>query len=797
MSMRGILPIIFGLAGGLAAGLLHAAPPAEPRATLDEYCVVCHNQQLKTGGLMLDKADVSNIPANAETWEKVIRKLRAGAMPPPGNPRPDKSDSDRLVKTLEASLDSAAAAKPNPGRFILHRLNRTEYANAIRDLLALDVDVSSLLPPDDESYGFDDIADVLGVSPALLEQYVNASQKISRLAVGDMSIGPVAQTYRTRPDLSQDQQVEGLPLGTRGGLVVRHNFPLDGEYVIKVVLARNTVDVTRGLEEPHQIEILVDGESVFHTTIGGKEDTDVVTKNPTDGRNMLEARLQVRTSIKAGPRSVGVTFVKKDDAEFDYILQPFLRTTLDPVNEAGLPHVENLIVAGPYNPTGPGDTPSRRQIFTCHPAKPADELTCAKTILSALARRAYRRPVTDADLQPILAFYEQGRKAAGFDGGIERALRLILSSPQFVFRFEHDPAGIAPGSVYRISDVELASRLSFFLWSSIPDDELLNAAIEGKLKDPATLDKQVKRMLADPRSESLVTDFAGQWLFLRNLRSVAPDPQSFPDFDDNLRQSMRRETELFFGSIVHEDRNILDLINADYTFVNERLARHYGIPNVYGSRFRRVQIQDDARRGLLGQGSILAVTSYTTRTSPVLRGKWILSNILGTPPPPPPPNVPALKENSEGGKPMSVRERLEAHRASPACSSCHAIMDPLGFALENFDAVGKWRGKGEDGVRIDSSGVLLDGTKVDGPSSLRQALLDRPDQFAGTLAEKLLTYALGRGLDYNDAPAVRKIAAQAAADQYRFSSLVLGIVRSTPFQMKVKTAGEVSSSSAQ
>ncbi len=866
MRARGVLPVVFGF----VAGLLHAAPPAEPRALLDEYCVVCHNQQLKTGGLMLDKADVSNIPADAETWEKVIRKLRAGAMPPPGNPRPDASDSAHLIQTLEASLDKAAAAKPNPGRFILHRLNRTEYANAIRDLLALDVDVSSLLPPDDESYGFDDIADVLGVSPALLEQYVNASQKISRLAVGDMTIGPVAQTYRTRPDLSQDQQVEGLPLGTRGGLVVRHNFPLDGEYVLKVVLARNTVDVTRGLEEPHQIEILVDGESVFRTTIGGKEDTDVVTKNPTEGRNMLEARLQVRTTIKAGPRSVGVTFVKKDDAEFDYILQPFLRTTLDPVNEAGLPHVENLIVAGPYTPTGPGDTPSRRQIFTCHPTTQADEPPCARTILSALARRAYRRPVTDADLQPILAFYEEGRRGnketpGGFDAGIERALRLILSSPQFVFRFEHDPAGVAPGSVYRISDVELASRLSFFLWSSIPDDELLNAAIAGKLKDPATLDKQVKRMLADPRSESLVTDFAGQWLFLRNLRSVAPDPQSFPDFDDNLRQSMRRETELFFGSIVHEDRNILDLLTADYTFVDERLARHYGIPNVYGSRFRRVHIDDDARRGLLGQGSILAVTSYTTRTSPVLRGKWILSNILGTPPPPPPPNVPALKENSEGGKPMSVRERLEQHRASPACASCHAIMDPLGFALENFDAVGKWRSKGEDGVRIDASGVLLDGTKVDGPSSLRQALLDRPDQFAGTLAEKLLTYALGRGLDFNDAPAVRQIVAQARAgaaqtpapsgtrdqpaeheersglrassskagtgpargpepsgtrdqpaeralngersvvrtgsldssDQYRFSSLVLGIVRSTPFQMKVKTAGEVSSRSAQ
>jgi hypothetical protein len=584
-------------------------------------------------------------------------------------------------------------------------------------------------------------------------------------------------------------------------LVVRHNFPLDGDYNIKVVLARNTVDVIRGLEEPHQIEILVDGDRVFQATIGGKEDTDAITKNPTEGRNMIEARLQIRTPVKAGPHSVGVTFVKKDDAEFDYILQPFLRTTLDPVNEAGLPHVENLIVAGPYNPTGPGDTPSRRQIFLCKPANPSEELPCATKILTALARRAYRRPVTDADLKPILAFYEEGRKNEGrgsaFDSGIERALRLILSNPQFLFRFEHEPASLAAGAVYRISDVELASRLSFFLWSSLPDEELLSAAIAGKLKDSAELDRQVKRMLADARSESLVTDFSAQWLFLRNLRAVTPDPQSFPDFDDNLRQSMRRETELFVDSIVREDHSILDFLNADYTFVDERLARHYGIPNVYGSRFRRVKIEDEARRGLLGQGSVLAVTSYTTRTSPVQRGKWILTNILGTPPPPPPPNVPALKENSEGGKPMSVRERLEAHRASPACASCHAIMDPLGFALENFDAVGKWRGKGEDGARIDASGVLLDGGKVDGPASLREALLSRSDQFASALAEKLLTYALGRGLDYNDAPAVRKVAAQAATNNYKFSSLVLGIVQSVPFQMKAKTQQEGSLGSAQ
>jgi Protein of unknown function (DUF1592)/Protein of unknown function (DUF1588)/Protein of unknown function (DUF1585)/Protein of unknown function (DUF1587)/Protein of unknown function (DUF1595)/Planctomycete cytochrome C len=783
----------------IASGCLYAGP-ADPRALLDQYCVTCHNPQAKAGGLTLDKASLdqaglSNIAASPEIWERVILKLRAGTMPPPGSFRPDKAESAGLIAALEEPLDRAAAAKPNPGRFILHRLNRTEYANAIRDLLSLDVDGPSLLPPDDESYGFDNIADVLGVSPGLLEQYVSASEKIARLAVGDMTIGPLAQTYRARPDLSQDQQVEGLPPGTRGGFLARHNFPLDGDYTLKVVLARNSVEVPRGLEEPHQIEILVDGERVFQATVGGKQDTDVVTRSPIDGRRMLEARLQTKAPIKAGPHSVGVTFVKKDNAEFDSLLQPFRRTTLDPVNEVGLPHIESLVVAGPYNPTGPGDTPSRRKIFVCKPPKSGDELPCASRILSMLARRAYRRPVTDADLQPLLEFYREGRRGdkdmpGSFDSGIERALRLILSNPQFLFRFEREPEGLAAGSVYRISDLELASRLSFFLWSSIPDEELLDAAAEGKLTVPAELQRQVKRMLADPRSESLVTDFASQWLSLRNLRAVTPDPRSFPDFDDNLRQSMRRETELFVGSIVREDRSILDFLNADYTFLDERLARHYGIPNIYGSRFRRVKIEDPARRGLLGQASILAVTSYATRTSPVQRGKWILTNILGTPPPAPPPNTAPLKENAEGGKPLSVRERLEAHRQKPACASCHAIMDPLGFALENFDAVGQWRIKGEDGVGIDASGVLLDGAQVDGPVHLRDALLSRPEQFASTLAEKLLTFALGRGLDSNDAPAVRAISAQAAADGYRFSSLILAITQTPQFQMKVKGYAE-------
>jgi cytochrome c5 len=760
------------------------AVAADPRALLDTYCVTCHNQQARVAGLMLDKADASDIPAAPEVWEKVIRKLRAGAMPPAGSPRPDPSDAAALITALETSLDRAAAAAPHPGRFILHRLSRTEYANAIRDLLSLDIDVSSLLPPDDESYGFDNIADVLGVSPALLEQYVNASQKIVRHAIGDMSIGPVVETYRTRPDLSQDQHVEGLPLGTRGGLVVRHNFPLDGEYTLKVVLARNSVEVTRGLEEPHRIEILVDGDRVFQSTVGGREDTDAATKNPISSRQALEARLQIRVHVKAGPRTVGVTFVRQDNAEVDTLLQPFLRTTLDPVNETGLPHVESLMIAGPYNATGPGDTPSRRRVFTCQPASSGEELPCATQIIGTVVRRAYRRPVTSADLEPLLAFYRAGRTDGNFESAIARSLRLILSNPQFLFRFERDPASLAAGSVYRIGNAELASRLSFFLWSSIPDDELLNADLSAS----GVLEKQVRRMLADPRSESLINNFAEQWLFLRNLRAVTPDPRSFPDFDDNLRQSMRRETALFVASIVREDRSVLDFLDADYTFVDERLARHYGIPGIYGSRFRRVRIEDPARRGLLGQSSILTVNSYATRTSPVLRGKWILTNILGTPPPIPPPNTPPLKENAEGVKPMSVRERMEDHRRNPACAGCHATMDPLGLALENFDAVGKWRTKSEDGVRIDASGVLPDGAKVDGPASLRDALLARPDRFASTLAEKLLTFALGRGLDYNDAPAVRKIAAQAAASDYRFSSLILAIVRSTPFQMKVKAA---------
>jgi mono/diheme cytochrome c family protein len=768
-----------------------AAPVPAERALVDRYCVGCHSDRLKTGQLSLEKLDLSSPVTHAETWEKVVRKLRTGSMPPQGLPRPDAALLDNFAAYLETSLDRAALAKLNPGRATLHRMNRSEYSNSIRDLLQLDIDVAQLLPPDDESYGFDNNADVLGISPVLLEQYINASAKIARLAVGDPGIGPVASTYKTRADLSQANRMEGMPLGTRGGLVTKHNFPLDGEYVFKIILARNTVDVTRGLEEVHEIEILVDNARVFMTKIGGKEDTDKLTVNPTSLRAEIEARMTARVPVKAGPRQVAVTFVKKNSAQEDYILQPFLRTTLDPVNEAGLPHVENLIVAGPYNAVGPGETPSRNKIFSCKPTQASQEVGCAREILTKLARQAYRRPVTDRDLEPLLSFYQASRNRGGnFDQGIESGIRMILADPQFVFRFETDPANIPDGTAYRVNDLELASRLSYFLWSSLPDEQLIQLASQNKLRDNAVLEQQVRRMLADSRADALVDNFAAQWLFLRNMKNTFPDPQEFPNFDDNLRQDLRKETSLFIGSIFREDHNVLDLLGADYTFVNERVARHYGIPNVYGARFRRVKVTEDARRGLLGHASILSVTSHTTRTSPVLRGKWILSNLLGTPPPPPPPDVPALKENSEGGKPASVRERMVLHRANPTCATCHNIMDPLGFALENFDATGRWRVT-DSGEKIDASGVLLDGTKVDSPSALRNALLAKPNVFVTTFTDKLMTYALGRGLDYNDMPALRGVTREAVRNEYKFSSVVLGIVKSVPFQMKLKGAQPV------
>jgi Protein of unknown function (DUF1592)/Protein of unknown function (DUF1588)/Protein of unknown function (DUF1585)/Protein of unknown function (DUF1587)/Protein of unknown function (DUF1595) len=748
---------------------------------------------------MLDKLDLDNVAANAETWEKVVRKLRVGAMPPLGMPRPDRATMDSLAASIETSLDRAAAAAPNPGRPVLHRLNRTEYANAIRDLLALDVDPSAMLPTDDASFGFDNIASVLGVSPALLERYLLASAKISRLAVGDPKIDPITDTYRVRSDVTQNEHLDGLPFGTRGGVLIHHNFPLDGEYVIKVKLLKSTVDLLFGNNAQDQLlEIALNGDRVQTLSINPKvvapppaSTTEKVKEgfDPSAATKLSMSQpkdnLEARVHVTAGPQTVTVSFVQRSYGPAQDLMQPIDRSTFDPSDPKGLPHVLSVAISGPFNPSGSGDTPSRRKIFVCHPANSSDELPCAKKIISTLAREAYRRPASDIDLETLLSFYQTARNKDSFEAGIEMALRRILSDPQFVYRFERDPAGAPPDTTYRVSDLELASRISFFLWSSIPDDELLDVAAHGKLHDHAVLEHQVRRMLADPRAESLVSSFADQWLYLRNLRGVNPDLESFPNFDDNLRQAFKRETELFFGSIIQEDRSVIDLLDANYTFVNERLAKHYGIPNVYGSQFRRVSWPDDSpRRGLLGQGSILAVTSIATRTSPVQRGKWLLENVLGTPPNPPPANVPPLKDNKAGDKQLSVRERMEAHRASPACAGCHKVLDPLGFALENYDAVGRWRSVDESGDKVDASGVLADGTKVSGVADLRAALLSRPNVFAGTMTEKLLTYALGRGLEYYDMPAVRAVTGQAARNNYRFSSLILGIVESTPFQMR-------------
>ena len=797
-----------------AAPLPNAARPAQAQgpsalnATVRQYCGGCHNARAAStatsGGVVLDAPDVSQAAEHPEMWEKVIRRLRTGSMPPAGMPRPDAASTAALISQLERSLDAAAAARPTPGRHALHRLNRREYANAIRDLLALEVDTATLLPPDDSADGFDNNADLLGVSPALLERYLSAAGRISELAVGSKKIVPGSETYRIRGDGSQVEQNEALSPGTRGGLLATHTFPLDGEYVIKVRLLETNLGSIRGLEYEHQLEVTIDGARVLLAPVGGANDYVESSVNATNVVNSLDRRLQARVIVKAGQRAVGAAFLRRPPVFGGSRLQPFLRTTLMAGDHLGLPHVESMTVTGPFNPDGNAasvtETPSRQRVFICRPARPTvpsagssssrvrspdDEAACASRIVRTLARRAYRRDVTDADLAGLMRFYEEGLREAGFERGIELALRGVLISPKFVFRTEGNPGHLATGQPYRISDPELASRLSFFLWSSIPDDELLDVAASGRLRQPAVLERQVRRMLADPKAAALVGNFAAQWLHFRNLRSATPDKNLFPDFDDNLRQGFERELELFVGSIMQEDRRILDLMTADHTFVNERLARHYGIRHVYGSRFRRVTVDQDARRGLLGKGGILLVTSHADRTSPVVRGKWILENLIGTPPPPAPAEVPAFPEDDPRA-PQTVRARMERHRASPACASCHKVMDPLGLALENFDAVGKWREQ-EAGVRIDASGMLSDGTQVDGVAAMRNALLARPEVLVGTITEKLLTYALGRGLEHYDQPAVRDIVRAAGRDEYRFSSLVLAIVRSVPFQMR--TAG--------
>jgi mono/diheme cytochrome c family protein len=760
---------------------------ASQRALLDRYCVTCHSARAKTGGLVLENMDLSAVGAHSDVWEKVVRKLRAGMMPPPGRPAPPADGKEALVRSLEASLDRAALASVRPGRPLVHRLNRAEYANAIRDLLALDIDPAPLLPADDSSAGFDNIADVLGLSPVLIESYLSAAGQISALAIGDPRTPPIGEVYRVRQDASQSRHVEGLPLGTVGGFVITRNIPLDGEYLFQVKLFRTNLGTMRGLEFPHQLEISVDDQRVHLASFGGDRDVSASSDNPTTTGDEIDNRFTVRVPLKAGPRRIAVAFIEKTHGYNTRRLQSYIRSSADTIDFSGFPHIDQFLMTGPFNATAAGDTPSRRAIFTCRPVNAADEAPCARRILARLARRAYRGDFGDPDLNVLLEFFAAGRERTGsFEGGIDMALRRMLASPKFLVRVEPDPDGVAPGAVYRLSDLALASRLSFFLWSSIPDDELLDVASKGDLKSPAVLDAQVRRMLADPKARALAENFAGQWLYLRNLRNKQPNSFQFPDFDDDLRRAMIAEVELFFQSVVDEDRDVRDLLNGDYTFVNERLARHYGIPGIYGSQMRRVTLTDDARRGLLGKGAILLATSHAHRTSPVLRGKWVLENVIGVSPAPPPDNVPALNDEQKPDKPRSGREALEQHRANPTCAACHRVLDPIGFALENFDAVGAWRVKdgGTLGDTIDASGQLADGTRINGVVELRHALERDPETFVRTLTEKLLTYAVGRGLTSSDMPVVRSVVRGAAQEHYRFSSVVLGIVHSVPFQMR-------------
>ena len=773
--------------------------PAQTRATLRRYCITCHNTRLRTADLALDALDAERVAAHPAAWEKVVAKLRSGAMPPAGRPRPDRAGYAAMAAALETDLDRAAEAEPNPGRKAAHRLNRREYANAVRDLLGLEVDGGELLPPDDVDHGFDNMADALSVSPALLDRYLFAARRIGRLAVGDPAGGPATETYDVPSMRFQDQRMsEELPFGSRGGLAVRHDFPADGEYEIRIRLRRQLYDYVRGLQYRQRLEVRIDGARVAEFAVGGAPGTPpprtfagAVAGDAEWEEYTLHAdeRLALRVPVRAGSRTVGVSFVQ-GRTERDGVLQPratgkvlAIAERWSSPSEAPEAAVEQVGISGPFRAAGGGDTATRRRLFVCYPTAAAEEAPCARDVLKRIARRAFRRPLARADGETLMAFFEAGRADGGFDAGIRRGLESILVDPEFLFRFEREPAGPA-GSIHPVSDLELASRLSFFLWSSIPDDELLDAAARGTLRDPGVLEAQVRRMLADSRAGALVDGFVMQWLALRTLPAVVPTPELFPEFDDNLREAFARETELFVGSQIREDRSLLDLLRADYTFVNERLARHYGIPKVYGGRFRRVRFEDGARGGLLGHGSILTVTSYPTRTSPVLRGHWLLEHVLGAPPPPPPPDVPALPDGGEAGRAASVRERLERHRENAVCASCHAPMDPLGFGLEHFDAIGGWRAAGEAGGPIDASGVLPDGTAFRGLPGLREVLLERREQFVRTVAEKLATYALGRGLEHYDMPAVRRIVREAADDDYRWSSLVLGIVRSLPFQMR-------------
>lgn len=778
LSLTGVA--LLSLAG--PANMFGQAPanaPGPQRQFLDRYCVTCHSDKLKTAGLSLSQVDVTKPGEQPQVWEKVLRKVHTGVMPPPVAPQPPAAERTALLSYLETSLDAAAATKPSPGRTeTLRRLNRTEYQNAVRDLLALDIDASAMLPADESGFGFDNV-NVGDLSPTLLNRYISAAQKISRLAVGSTQGSLQSDTLSVAADLTQEDHLPGLPVGTRGGMSTTYLFSQEGEYEIAILLARNLEGVISGLREtrPHEMLILLDKEQIKSFTI----------QKPASGDDTgLEKDLKVRVHVTAGPHQLAVTFVKEGSSLIDTLRQPTESRFNDRRHPRTGPALNSVSVTGPYSPKGAADTPSRKRLFVCHPASQdkAEEEKCATTILTTLMRRAYRRPVVKADLDEPIAFYRKVRAQGNFDAGITSAVSSVLTNPQFLFRVESDPKNVPAGGVYRVSDLDLASRLSFFLWSSVPDDELLDSAVRGRLSQPVEFDKQVRRLLADPRSKNLATNFAGQWLRLRNVDAIDPSATLFRDFDDNLRQAMRQETEMFFDSVLRENRSVKTFIKSDYTFLNERLAKHYEIPNIYGSRFRRVALTPEMRRGgLMRQASVLSVTSYATRTSPVLRGVLMLRNVFGAPPPPPPPNVPALDDSKMSAN-LTMRQRLAAHRKNAICATCHGTIDPVGFSLENYNAVGQWRDFEVDGSRVDASGAAPGSGALNGVDGLENALMARPELFVRALTENLLTFALGRGIEYYDAPAVRKIVRDAAKEDYRFASIILGITKSAPFQMR-------------
>jgi hypothetical protein len=787
---RSIHSAAFALAAAVLVGCSQGPDLSEPLATVQQYCTDCHNEAEFAGGVSFEGLTADSAHTDAAVWERMVRKMRAGAMPPiDAIAQPPQEEVASFIEVVETTLDTTFADNPQPPAKLIHRLNRTEYTNAIRDLFDLEIDASAFLPPDNVVEGFDNIAEALSISPALLEGYLSASAKVASLAVGDPNMRPEASTYRAKPDHTQDEYVPGAPLGTKGGLVFEHYFPVDGTYRFQPRLYRQILASVRGLEFPNTLEVSIDKVLVHSADFGGGDDQKRSNEeNAFAVAEEIDARLAFEHEVKAGPHSIAVTFRRRPPAQPAEIYREYQRQLIDSNEDKGDPHLDQVDITGPLQVTGVGDTPSRQRIFSCTPQSADEESLCAEEILSRLARQAYRRPVAETEIAELMSFYEMGRADATFDKGIETALRRMISGAEFLFRAEADPEGVTPGEPYQIADLELASRLSFFLWSSLPDEELIELAVTSQLSNPETLRAQVDRMLQDPKSSAFIQNFAGQWLALRNLEGIVPDPGVFPDFDNNLRLAMQTETRMLFDSIVREDRSVLDIVDADYTFMNQRLAEHYGVEGIYGEQFRRVAIEDPERRGVLAHGSFLTLTSVSTRTSPVTRGKWILDNMLGLPPPDPPPNVPAI-EASATGEPQSLRDMLTRHRADPVCSACHKVMDPFGFALENFDAVGRWR-VNDNGKAIDVVDTFFDGSEVDGVNGLREFLLNNRYLFAQTLTEKLMTYALGRSIEAADMPVVRQILRDAAANDYRFSTIIWGIVESPAFQMRTAASSQ-------